>query len=661
MNAADWMARSPVRFVLLGGANTLLTWIFFAILVGWTGHQLALILAYALGVSIAWLGNSRWVFRARPGPMQMVVYPLIYLTTWLVNAGLLEWLVTIREIGPRLSQALALLVIVPLSFSLNAALLDARRPNRIQLALTLLPTLAVTFAVLWPALGGYWLGDDLSNLYRVWELDQRQRLVSGTLAFLTSPVDSVGAFYRPGMMASISALYVLFGDWYPGWAAASLGMHLANTCLVVLVVRRLLGWAQGSEAGASDPMRLLAPALAGLLFALCPLLLEGVVWVSARSDAAVTLFSLAGAWLWLGKPGSDARWGAWALPVLLIPALGFKESAVIVPLQILCLAAVWPGRLGVQRQSAWIVAVLLAAIFMAIRAWLFGDPTEVYAGARPNAEMLASIPVWFLGMLSGNPLLARLWLLGVSALVVVVFILCKGQALRFSLALMAAGAGLALATLLNLGGLEAGGEGGRLSYGPLAWLIAGVGLGISAAMPRALPLSLLAACVAVGAFLTIKQLDHYRHVQDGVAELVAIIPEHVARHPGLTLLLLPDRVDFVVAFRNGQGGLVMPPVQQRPLLHRVLPTLPDEIGLRQRQLSDGLATRLEEVRPRTLEPDIMRALFEPADATPFDHLACWDARRRRLIVLDDAAGHNRDWVDSARAHSDQCNLEFTGP
>lgn len=659
MNTVDWMARSPVRFVLLGGANTLLTWAFFSLLVGWMGHQLALILAYALGVIIAWLGNSRWVFRARPGPMQMVVYPLIYLTTWLVNAGLLEWLVDIRDIGPRFSQALALLVIVPLSFSLNAALLDARRPHRIHLALTLLPTLAVSLAVLWPVLGGYWLGDDLSNLYRVWELDQRQRLVSGTLAFLTGPVDSVGAFYRPAMMASISTLYVLFGDWYPGWAAASLLMHLVNTCLVVLMVRRLLAWAQAAGVGPGGQPPIFAPALAGLLFALCPLLLEGVVWVSARSDAAVTLFSLAGVWLWLGKPGSDARWSAWALPVLLVPALGFKESAVIVPLQVLCLAAVWPGRIGIQRQAAWIVAVVLAVFFLAIRAWLFGDPTEVYAGARPDGEMLASVPVWFVALFSGNPVLARLWLIGVSASIALALILCRGQALRFSLALMAAGAGLALATLLNLGGLEAGGEGGRLSYGPLAWLMTGIGLGLSAAMPRALPLVLLAACVAGGAILTRQQLDHYRHVQDGVAELVALIPAHVEQHPGLTLLLLPDRVDFVVAFRNAQGGLVMPPLQQRPLLHRVLPTLPHELGLRQRQLANGLATRLKEVRPRTVEPDVMRSLFEPAEATPFDHLACWDARRRRLIVLEDALDRKRDRVDSARAHFDRCNLEST--
>ncbi len=650
-NSADWMARSPVRFVLLGGANTLLTWAFFAILVAWLPHQTSLILAYALGVVIAWLGNSRWVFQARPGRMQVVVYPLIYLTIWLVNAGILEWLVTIREIGPRLSQALALFVIVPLSFTLNAALLDARRPNRINLALTLLPALAVTFAVLWPVLGGYWLGDDLSNIYRVWELDHQHRLVTGTLAFLVNPVDSVGAFYRPGMMASISGLYVLFGDWYPGWAAASLLMHLVNTCLVVLIIRRLLAWTDWSETGATGQMPILVPALAALTFALCPLLLEGVVWVSARSDAAVTLFSLAGVWLWMARPGSNARLGAWALPLLMIPALGFKESAVIVPLQVLLLAVVWPGKIGTHRLAALLAAGMLAVLFLAMRTWLFGDPTEVYVGATPGAGMLASLPAWFLALFSTSLALAWLWLISLMVLIGLVLALCRGQSLRFSLALMAAGAGLALATLLNLGALAAAGEGGRLAYGPIAWLVAGIGLGLSASMPRALPLALLAVCVLTSAVLTRQQLGHYRHVQDGIAELMDILPEHADQHPGLTLLLVPDRVDFVVAFRNAQGGLVMPPLQDRPMLHRILPTLPGEIELREQQLSDGLATRLRDIQPQTLEPNIMQALFEPTDATPIDHLACWDARQRRLVVIDDP---EPDWPGAIRARPDIC-------
>jgi putative flippase GtrA len=657
MIPAQWMARAPVRFVLVGGANTLLSWVFFAILVAWLPHQIALILAYALGVIIAWLGNSRWVFRARPGHLQALAYPLIYVSIWLVNAGLLEWLVSVREIGPRTAQALALLVIVPMSFALNAALLDERHPNRIQLALTLLPAMAVVFAVLWPVLGGFWLGDDFSNLYRAWELAHLERLTHGTLAFLASPVDEVGAFYRPAMMASISVLYVLFGEWYPGWAAASLIMHLVNTCLVILVIRRLLGWSQMAEAGRPGQAPILIPALAGLAFALSPLLLEGVVWISARSDAAVTLLTLAALWFWVGRPGSQVHATAWLLPLLMIPALGFKESAAVFPLQLVLIWAVWPVSIGRTRVLSLAVSMILVAAFFVVRTCLFGDPTEVYVGASASEPLPASVLAWFSGLFNSNASLAWTWLLSVTLLLIPALLYCRGQSLRLSLALLAGAGGLVLATLINLGALEASGEGGRLAYAPLAWWFAGLGLALAGIAPMLLTLALLLACVVTSAVLTSQQLAQYRSVQDGVDELVGKLPDHADQHPGLTLLLVPDRVAFVVAFRNAQGGMVMPPVQNEPMLHRILPTLPDELALREQQLASGLATRLQEIRPQTLEPDIMQALFEPADARRIDHLACWNARNHRLIVLEPPSGQGQEWIISIRNQFHRCDLQ----
>ncbi len=656
MNPAQWMARAPVRFVLVGGANTLLSWAFFAILVAWLPHQIALILAYALGVIIAWLGNSRWVFRARPGHLQALAYPLVYVGIWLVNAGLLEWLVSIREIGPRPAQALALLAIVPMSFALNAGLLDERHPNRIQLALTLLPVLAVAFAVLWPVLGGFWLGDDYSNLYRTWELAYLERLTQGTLAYLASPVDEIGAFYRPAMMASVSVLYVLFGDWYPGWAASSLLMHLVNTCLVILVIRRMLAWSQVAEVGQPGAMPMLVPALSGLAFALSPVLLEGVVWVSARSDAAVTLLTLTALWLWVGRPGSQARYSAWALPLLMIPALGFKESAAVFPLQLALIWVVWPIPIGRTRVWTLAVSMILVAAFFAIRTWLFGDPTEVYVGAAVSDALPASILAWFTGLFSSVGWLAWAWLLSM-VLLVPALLFCRGQSLRLGLALLVGAGGLVLATLINLGQLEASGEGGRLAYGPLAWWFAGLGLALAGMVTSRPAIALLVVCVTFSAVVTSQQLSHYRHVQDSMAELVNKLPDHVEQHPGLTLLLVPDRVDFVVAFRNAQGGVVMPPLQDQPMLHRILLTLPEEIALRQQQLAGGLAARLHDIQPRTLEPETLQALFEPDEARPIDHLACWNARERRLIVLESPGDEGQDWIASIQHQARHCDLQ----
>jgi putative flippase GtrA len=669
MRATLLLERPSVRFLAVGAANTLLTWLFFALLVTWLPHQIALILAYLLGIVVAWLGNSRWVFRSRPGWLQAGVYPLIYLTTWLINAGLLEWMIVVHDIGPRSGQAMALVIVVPISFILNAALLDSRRPNRIGLALTLLPALALTFAFLWPLLGGFWLSDDVPNLYRTSILATSNELWSSTLAFFYSPVDAVGNFYRPAMMTSIVVLFLAFGDWYPGWAAASLLMHLANLCLIALLIRSLLAWSDFGTCHV-DPARvptgmpiavpiavpITVPALAALLFGLNPLIMEGVAWVSARSDPAVTLFSLAAAWFWAGRPGSNHRWSPWALPLLLIPALGFKESAVILPLQILCLAMVWPEPLGRHRLGALVLSGLIAAAFMGLRVLILHNP-QVVSPASGDTGVLTSLPAWWSSLFSGNELLALGWLVCLVLLIVVTLAVCRGPHIKLALGLVAAGAGLALATLLNVGGLEHSGEGGRLAYGPVAWMITGLGLGL-AALPRPMPqqrmvAASLALAVFLGAILTTQQVGSYRAVQDSVRGLVAAVPEHVNQHQGLTLLLVPDTVGFVVAFRNAQGGIVMPPLQEQPLLHRMLPTLPDELDDRQQQLAAGLATQLAQLPPAKLDDDALARLFEPAEPGVPDHIACWDARERRLIVLPSPSS---DWRSAASAALVTCSL-----
>ncbi|MFU8831878.1 MAG: hypothetical protein ACNA7J_06935, partial [Wenzhouxiangella sp.] len=467
-------------------------------------------------------------------------------------------------------------------------------------------------------------------------------------------VDAVGSFYRPAMMTSIALLFLAFSDWYPGWAAASLVMHLANVCLVVLLVRRLMVWS--AQRGAQVRVPILVPALAAILFGLNPVIMEGVAWLSARADLAVTLFSLAGAWFWAGRPASspDRQWSAWMLPLLLVPALGFKESAIILPLQILCLALVWHGPLGRHRLGALLLAGLIAIGFMGLRAVILGNPIEVGAD---GAGTLASLSAWWTSLFAGHAFLAAIWLISLVLLFALIAAFCRGPQLRMSLGLIAAGGGLALATLLSLGTLEASGEGGRLAYGPAAWIIVGLGVGLGAGLATRPRRSIVRACMAVsvllGSILASQQIEFYRAVQDSVRNLVDAVPQHAQEHPGLTLLLVPDTVGFVVAFRNAQGGIVMPPLQDQPLLHRVLPTLPDEIEARQQQLAAGLATRLAQLPPATLDDDALASLFAPAEPGAPDHVACWDALEGRLLVITVSAA---DWHESMRAIEAACPL-----
>ena len=126
---------------------------------------------------------------------------------------------------------------------------------------------------------------------------------------------------------------------------------------------------------------------------------------------------------------------------------------------------------------------------------------------------------------------------------------------------------------------------------------------------------------------------------------------------GLTLLVIPERRDGIVTTRNAQGGLVLPPVQPQSLLHRVLPTLPEEIELRHAQLGNGLATRLDKVRPAAFDAEQIR-LISVADVPLWpQHYGCWDSTSQKIIAIDaPEPAQSAHWAAELRKGIVRCGL-----
>jgi putative flippase GtrA len=115
------------RFLLFGAFNTLFTYAVYWVLVDGLAPQLAYAIVFALGIAIAYAGNSLFVFRTPMRWRVAGVYPLVYLGQYLANAALLELLTGWRGLGPRGALALSLAIVTPISFLLNRALLKGRR------------------------------------------------------------------------------------------------------------------------------------------------------------------------------------------------------------------------------------------------------------------------------------------------------------------------------------------------------------------------------------------------------------------------------------------------------------------------------------------------------------------------------------------------------
>ena len=515
-----------------------------------------------------------------------------------------------------------------------------------------------------PGFGGFWHGDDVANLHRVYFLSQQGTLWPDTLRLFAQPVPSEGAFYRPMMMLSLALNYVIVDTHYGGWYLVNFVVHLSNTFLVGLLVRR---FAERFDGDAT-----LAAPLAALLFGLCPSIAEGVYWMSARSDGWVTLLTLGGVYLWAGSKTAIASRTALALPLLLIAALGFKESAAVAPLQMVLLAVAWPVRLSRPQRWAVVAAFVVAGLFLAWRAFLFGNAWQVYTPVAGGTVALhvkfwisvQSLGPWWTSLTEATPALSAVYLVAFAAALLLGALSRPMPQWRIAFALAAASGGLALATLLNLGGMSANGEGGRLTYGPVAWLMIAVGVLVS--QPKS-PLirssrrllvasAALSLAVLTGSGVLWGHLRAAWSAQAGMHLITQAVPPWAASHAGLTMLLVPDHDGAVVMARNAQGGLVLEPIQQQPYLHQVLPTLASEIPLRQRQFCNGMARQLEVVRPRLADARTLAAIAERADTVWPKHVACWSKSQQKIVSLRappmDASCEA--WLSSIRSEIENC-------
>ena len=524
-------------------------------------------------------------------------------------------------------------------------------------------------------LDGFWLGDDFPNLHRLWNADHAGVLWRHAAAQFFSPIPSDGAFYRPVMIASMAVNEWLAGPTYAGWFGLNLALHVANVVLVGAVVVAM------AAACGRDGRR--AAGAAALFFALSPAIAEGVFWVSARADAMVTLLTLAGIYAWtrastVADPLAKATTTlgsvrAYVLPLLLLAALGCKESAAVLPLQMLLVAIAWPVRLTRAQIVAVAACFVLVVAFMAARGFIFGDVWHVYrSDAAPSVDRLrdaiASVAPWWQALTAESPTTAKTYVgLAVATSVLLVASISAARA-RLAGALLLAAAGLIAATLLNLGGLSATGEGGRLAYSPMAW--AALALGVAGSAPvahrdlreagrhgRRLGIVVLVATALAGAFVLDRELVVAERAEHDTRALAAAIDGWAQAHAGLTLLIVAEHDGPIVTTRNAQGALVLPPVQATPLLHRVLPTLPQEISLRYEQFAAGLATRLDTLRPSSVDARVLAALSAHDAARWPEHYACWSARERMLVELpppDPAA--RTQWVARLAEASVRCDV-----
>jgi Flp pilus assembly protein TadD len=213
--------------------------------------------------------------------------------------------------------------------------------------------------------------------------------------------------YIPVTWLSLSANYVAGGMHPRGYHLVNLLLHGANAVLFFLVARRLLAAARdaGSQHRRAETALAWGAAAAALVFALHPLRVESVAWITERRDVLSGLFFLAAVLAYLrGVETGDRIEPRWRNCSLALFAGGLLSKASVMPLPAaLVLLDVYPLRRGafrwrrliVEKAGYWALALAGAVgALLALRA--SGLRITPYAAYGPEARLtMVAYSFWF--------------------------------------------------------------------------------------------------------------------------------------------------------------------------------------------------------------------------------------------------------------------------
>jgi Flp pilus assembly protein TadD len=214
---------------------------------------------------------------------------------------------------------------------------------------------------------------------------------------------NVMGHWIPVTWLTLGADFAVWGMNPFGYHLTNLLLHTASAAVFYLVSRRLLGLAMPA---ASPGILSLGAAVAALSFAVHPLRVESVAWITERRDLTSGLFFLLAILAYLkAHERPPAVRAAWRLTALGASALALASKSIVMGLPlVLLILDVYPlGRLGPRVRDWWSAqarAVWREKIPFALLA--IGTAAAAYLVQRSTAYLTPIDPVSRIGIVAYN-------------------------------------------------------------------------------------------------------------------------------------------------------------------------------------------------------------------------------------------------------------------
>jgi putative flippase GtrA len=108
-----------IRFIIVGGVNTLLSYVIYVSFLLFLPYPVAYTLAYIIAIFISYYLNTKFVFKRKARLSKALQFPLVYLAQYLVGFGSLYILVEILSVSEFIAPVLVVMITIPVTFILS--------------------------------------------------------------------------------------------------------------------------------------------------------------------------------------------------------------------------------------------------------------------------------------------------------------------------------------------------------------------------------------------------------------------------------------------------------------------------------------------------------------------------------------------------------------
>lgn len=118
--------KSFVRFLFVGGVNTVLGYLYYSFFLQFVRYTYALTAGYIIGIITSYMLNSWIVFRKPLVWNKFFQFPVVYIIQYLVSLFVTFISVEVVGINEQWAFIIAILITIPITFTISRLIIDIR-------------------------------------------------------------------------------------------------------------------------------------------------------------------------------------------------------------------------------------------------------------------------------------------------------------------------------------------------------------------------------------------------------------------------------------------------------------------------------------------------------------------------------------------------------